>query len=198
MPGNRWLVTGEALLRPCGAGHRSRITCRSLKASAKLSAAKLGQLRSDGTALTRDGSSCGAGSGLRRCRSPAQVDLGVERSATAGPRNRPDLAEPISLWGWNWPGGLVRRALLEVGRRLVDIGRVHEAGQVVELFPDELDRVLKGGPEPSADELARPSCRPPSKGSPASTSRAGALATTTRPTTHARGLTRFARPLRRS
>jgi pyruvate,water dikinase len=60
---------------------------------------------------------------------------------------------------WNWPCGLVRRALLEAGRRLHATGGVHEVAHVVELFPDELDRMLLGrgpqdGHEPSADELA--------------------------------------------
>ena len=60
---------------------------------------------------------------------------------------------------WNWPGGLLRRALLEAGRRLVDTGRVHDVGHAVELFPDELDRLLRGGPGPSADELAERAAR---------------------------------------
>ena len=55
---------------------------------------------------------------------------------------------------WNWPAGLVRRALLEAGRRLADTGRVQDVGHAVELFPDELDRLLRGGPGPSADVLA--------------------------------------------
>jgi phosphohistidine swiveling domain-containing protein len=60
---------------------------------------------------------------------------------------------------WNWPCGLVRRALLEAGRRLHAAGGVHEVAHVVELFPDELDRVLlgrvrQGAGGPSADELA--------------------------------------------
>lgn len=55
---------------------------------------------------------------------------------------------------WNWPCGLVRRALLEVGRRLYAAGRLHEVAHVVELFPDELDRALRGAGGPSADELA--------------------------------------------
>ncbi len=55
---------------------------------------------------------------------------------------------------WNWPCGLVRRALLEAGRRLHAAGGVHEVGHVVELFPDELDRVLRGEHAASADELA--------------------------------------------
>ena len=60
---------------------------------------------------------------------------------------------------WNWPCGLVRRALLEAGRRLHAAGDVHEVAHVVELFPDELDRMLlrrerQGADGPSADELA--------------------------------------------
>jgi rifampicin phosphotransferase len=55
---------------------------------------------------------------------------------------------------WNWPCGLVRRALLEAGRRLHAAGCLHEVAHVVELFPDEIDRVLQGADGPSADELA--------------------------------------------
>jgi pyruvate,water dikinase len=55
---------------------------------------------------------------------------------------------------WNWPCGLVRRALLEAGRRLHAAGGLHEVAHVVELFPDELDRVLRGADGPSADALA--------------------------------------------
>jgi pyruvate,water dikinase len=55
---------------------------------------------------------------------------------------------------WNWPCGLVRRGLLEAGRRLHARGGVHDAEHVVELFPDELDRMLRGADGPSADELA--------------------------------------------
>ncbi len=51
---------------------------------------------------------------------------------------------------WNWPCGLVRRALLEAGRRLNASGGVHEVEHVVELFPDELDRVLRGGAQAGA------------------------------------------------
>jgi phosphohistidine swiveling domain-containing protein len=60
---------------------------------------------------------------------------------------------------WNWPCGLVRRALLEAGRRLHAAGGLHEVAHVVELFPDELDGVLLGrmqrdADQPWADELA--------------------------------------------
>ncbi len=60
---------------------------------------------------------------------------------------------------WNWPCGLVRRALMDAGRRLHAAGRLHEVAHVVELFPNELDRLLvdrgrRGADGPSADELA--------------------------------------------
>lgn len=55
---------------------------------------------------------------------------------------------------WNWPCGLVRRALIEAGRRLHAAGVVHEVAHVVELFPDELDGVLRGATGPSANVLA--------------------------------------------
>jgi len=55
---------------------------------------------------------------------------------------------------WNWPCGLVRRGLLEAGRRLQAPGRVHQVEHVVELFPDEFDRVMRGSDQPSANELA--------------------------------------------
>lgn len=59
---------------------------------------------------------------------------------------------------WNWPCGLVRRALLEAGRRLHAAERLHEVAHVAELFPDELDHLLRGAMRgtdgPSADELA--------------------------------------------
>jgi rifampicin phosphotransferase len=55
---------------------------------------------------------------------------------------------------WNWPGGLVRRALLEAGRRLVGAGKVYEVEHVAECSPSELDGLLHGDGPPTADELA--------------------------------------------
>ena len=55
---------------------------------------------------------------------------------------------------WNWPCGLVRRAVLEVGHRLCAAGRIHDCEHVVELFPDELACVMAGDDAPSADTLA--------------------------------------------
>ena len=88
-----------------------------------------------------------------RARVPAEQralfdDLLAE--ARYGHRQREDIRGLC----WNWPSGLVRRALLEAGRRLHAAGGVHEVAHVVELFPDELDRLLRGGEGPSGDELA--------------------------------------------
>ncbi len=55
---------------------------------------------------------------------------------------------------WNWPAGLIRRALLEVGRRLVERGGAHDAQHAVELAHDEVPSALAVR-APSADELAR-------------------------------------------
>ena len=54
---------------------------------------------------------------------------------------------------WNWPAGLIRRALLELGRRLVVRGAAHTAEHAVELDHGEVRPVLEGV-GPSADELA--------------------------------------------
>lgn len=54
---------------------------------------------------------------------------------------------------WNWPAGLLRRGLLEAGRRMVANGAAHDAEHAVELAPDEVGPAL-GGRGPSADELA--------------------------------------------
>jgi pyruvate,water dikinase len=79
----------------------------------------------------------------------AQFDeLVVE--ARYGHRQRDDIRGLC----WNWPAGLVRRALLEVGDRLVAAGRIHSREHVVECFPAELESVMQGAEAPSADALA--------------------------------------------
>jgi len=55
---------------------------------------------------------------------------------------------------WNWPAGLLRRALLEVGRRLVTAGRLEDAGQAIELDASEVSPLLLRGDGPSAAEVA--------------------------------------------
>lgn len=55
---------------------------------------------------------------------------------------------------WNWSAGLIRRGVCEAGRRLARRGRLDDAEQVIELSPEELDSVLRGGPGPSCDDVA--------------------------------------------
>jgi pyruvate,water dikinase len=55
---------------------------------------------------------------------------------------------------WNWPVGLLRRALLEVGRRLVDQGRLLKPEHAVELAPDQIGPLLLDGTGPSAAAVA--------------------------------------------
>ena len=54
---------------------------------------------------------------------------------------------------WNWPAGLVRRALLEAGRRLVGRGTMTEDFHVLELDADEITALLRGAGEPDRDEI---------------------------------------------
>lgn len=50
--------------------------------------------------------------------------------------------------------GVLRRALLEAGRRLADRGRLRDPEHVVDLEHDELVSALRGGPVPRAAEVA--------------------------------------------
>jgi pyruvate,water dikinase len=54
-----------------------------------------------------------------------------------------------------WTGGLVRRALLEIGRRLHRRGTTLETAHVFELEADEVTPLLVAGRGPTGDELAR-------------------------------------------
>jgi pyruvate,water dikinase len=54
-----------------------------------------------------------------------------------------------------WPVGLLRRAMLEAGKRLVAAGRLHDEAHAVELTVDELDAALASEDgAPSPDEAA--------------------------------------------
>ena len=55
---------------------------------------------------------------------------------------------------FEWPAGLVRRAFLEVGRRLVTNGKAHAPEHTFELGPNEIILLLHDGVGPTADELA--------------------------------------------
>jgi pyruvate,water dikinase len=61
---------------------------------------------------------------------------------------------------WNWSAGLLRRALLEAGSRLVARGALEHADDVVELTPEELESLLVDGTGPGpADVTARAAYR---------------------------------------
>jgi phosphohistidine swiveling domain-containing protein len=93
-----------------------------------------------------------------RTRVPAgQRDLfdGLIEEARYGLRQRDDIRGQC----WDWPGGLVRRALLEIGRRLVAAGRLVDAEHIVELEPAEVSAVFRGEPGPDADTVARRASR---------------------------------------
>jgi rifampicin phosphotransferase len=53
-----------------------------------------------------------------------------------------------------WSTGIARRAMLEAGRRLVAKGKLHDAEHAVELTPDELISMLRGGSDRTADQAA--------------------------------------------
>lgn len=55
---------------------------------------------------------------------------------------------------WNWSGGLLRRALLEAGRRLVARDALERADHVVELSSDELGPLLLDGTGPDASTVS--------------------------------------------
>lgn len=71
----------------------------------------------------------------------------------AGARDAMDLRDengPITL---EWPYGLVRRALLEVGRRMQQRNLAHAAEHALEMTLDEINAALTNN-SPGADELA--------------------------------------------
>jgi pyruvate,water dikinase len=55
---------------------------------------------------------------------------------------------------YEWPAGLVRRALLEAGRRLAADGRLDEPDDVFELEAAEVVALLRGQPGPGPAEIA--------------------------------------------
>jgi pyruvate,water dikinase len=55
---------------------------------------------------------------------------------------------------WAWPLGLVRRAALEIGRRLSERGRLADPRHILEADPDEASALLTGAAAPSADDLS--------------------------------------------
>lgn len=55
---------------------------------------------------------------------------------------------------YEWPGGIMRRGLLEAGTRLAASGRLGSSGQVFELSVDEVRGLLAGATEPTLAQVA--------------------------------------------
>jgi pyruvate,water dikinase len=64
------------------------------------------------------------------------------------------LRDERGIYNDNWGTGIARRAILEAGRRLAESGRIREAQNALDATSEELDGMLRGSPEPSAEELA--------------------------------------------
>jgi len=75
-----------------------------------------------------------------------------ERLAEARLMSR--LRDERGVYSDGWAMGLMRRAMLEVGRRLSGRGLLHEAEHAVELDVEETGALLRGGDGPTADEVA--------------------------------------------
>lgn len=90
-------------------------------------------------------------------------------------REAMDLRDDNGPLTVEWPAGLLRLGLLEVGRRLTARKGTHDPDHVFELTPDEVGPLLVDGAGPGSDELAvraarRAACRsldpPPILGQP--------------------------------
>lgn len=64
------------------------------------------------------------------------------------------LRDERGIYNDNWGTGIARTAILEAGRRLAASGRIHEAQSALDATCDELQGMLRGHPDPSADALA--------------------------------------------
>jgi phosphohistidine swiveling domain-containing protein len=104
----------------------------------------------DATAAAAAGDAAAAG---LRARVPAGERAVFDESLEEA-RIALDLRDDNGPMTVEWTVGLLRRALLEVGRRLVERGRLTAAEDAVELALDELSQLLLDGVGPSADAVA--------------------------------------------
>jgi pyruvate,water dikinase len=89
-----------------------------------------------------------------RARIPAEhLDEFEERLAEARLVNR--IRDERGAYGDGWAGGLARRALLEVGRRLTDAGKLDAPDHAADLSEHEVRSLLLDRTGPSADEVAK-------------------------------------------
>lgn len=88
-----------------------------------------------------------------RARVPEGERATFDRALTEA-RAAMDLRDDNGPHTLEWPLGLMRMALLEVGRRMVAAGLAHCAEHALELSPEELTVALVPARSPGADELA--------------------------------------------
>ena len=65
------------------------------------------------------------------------------------------LRDERGMFNDSWGTGLARRAMLEAGRRLKDSGVLPDAALAISASHDEIVNLLKGGKEPTVEELRR-------------------------------------------
>ena len=65
------------------------------------------------------------------------------------------LRDERGMYNDCWAVGLARRAVLEAGRRLKDMGVLPDAGLAINASSDEIVNLLRGGKQPDAEELRR-------------------------------------------
>jgi pyruvate,water dikinase len=94
-----------------------------------------------------------AAASMLRARVP-ESERGAFDQALGEARVALDLRDDNGPMTVEWTIGLLRRALLEVGRRLVDRGRLLVDDHAVELTLDEVDLLLHGRGGPTRDEVA--------------------------------------------
>jgi pyruvate,water dikinase len=104
------------------------------------------------------------GAAAKRPSAPADGD-GIRDQVPAA--NRPQFDELLTearlvyrlrdergLYSDIWAAGILRRSLLEAGRRLVAAGRLEAADLLIDADWDEIQALLRGGAGPSSAELA--------------------------------------------
>lgn len=94
-----------------------------------------------------------AGADALRARLPESVREEFDSLLTEA-RSTAYLRDERCAVGDAWAGGIVRLALLEVGRRLEERGLVHSASDAVHLTRAELESLLDGGSGPDLAEVA--------------------------------------------
>jgi pyruvate,water dikinase len=107
----------------------------------------------DGTAATSDDERVAALTAAVRARVP-EAERGEFDERLAEARASMDLRDDNGPNTVGLPVGILRYALLELGRRLAGRGRVHDAVHVLELGRDEVVAVGRGATSPTAEELA--------------------------------------------